>query len=154
MGEFLAEYGLALLWIAVTAAAVVIETQTCDLESIWFVPGAVVALILSLIPLSFWVQLVVFMALSAVSLIVFNLFFKKRLRPKAEVKTNVDALIGAHCIVEEEINNLYEKGSVKVRGLIWTARSANDAVIIPAGSLVTIVNISGVKLICELPSAE
>ncbi|MBQ8432252.1 MAG: NfeD family protein [Clostridia bacterium] len=154
MGEFFAEYGLALLWIAVTAVAVVVETQTCDLESIWFVPGAVVALILALIPLSFWVQLVVFMALSAVSLILFNLFFKKRLRPKTEEKTNVDALIGAHGIVEEEINNLYEKGSVKVRGLVWTARSANDTVTIPAGSLVTIVNVSGVKLICELPSAE
>ena len=72
---------------------------------------------------------------------------------KAKNRTNADALIGAHAIVQETIDNLHESGSVKVKGLVWTARSTDDDITIPAGSLVTVCEISGVKLICK-PKAE
>ena len=62
---------------------------------------------------------------------------------------NVDALVGAHAIVTEEIDNLHETGSVKVRSLIWTARSTENDVKIPVGSVVTVCEVAGVKLICK-----
>ena len=147
--NFLMENGAALMWIAVAITSAIIEGATCDLMAIWFVPGALSAMLLSLFVDSIWWQIAVFLVISVVTLVLAKTVFKKYLPQSKSVKTNADALIGTHGIVEEEINNLRETGSVKAKALIWTARSTDDAVIIPAGTLVTICEISGVKLICK-----
>ena len=154
MGGFFAEYGLALFWVAIIVLAAVVEAETCDLVAIWFVPGAITAMILAFCGVELWIQAVVFIAVSAVSLTLFFSVFKKRIPKKEAIPTNVDALIGAKGIVEEKIDNLHETGSVKLRGLVWSARSADEAVTIEAGSIVTVEKIVGVKLICRLERAE
>ena len=154
MGGFFAEYGLALFWVAIIALAAVVEAETCDLVAIWFVPGAITAMILAFCGVELWIQAVVFIAVSAVSLTLFFSVFKKRIPKKKAIPTNADALIGAKGIVEEKIDNLHETGSVKLRGLVWSARSADEAVTIEAGSIVTVEKIVGVKLICRLERAE
>ena len=148
-GNFLIEYGAALTWVAVAIAAAVVEGSTCDLVSIWFVPGALSAMLLSLVTDSIGWQIGLFLVVSGVMLVLAKTAFKKYLPQSKPVKTNADALVGTHGVVEEEINNLRETGSVKVKALVWTARSTDDAVIIPAGSLVTVCEIRGVKLICK-----
>ena len=154
MGEFLMTYGPALFWVIVATAAVIVESQTCELISIWFLPGAVIAMVLSFFGVEFWIQAVVFVAFSALTLTLVHTALKKYLPKRKETKTNVDAMIGVKGIVEEEIDNLHETGSVKVKGLVWTARSADENVLIPKGSIVTVEKIVGVKLICRLYSAE
>ena len=154
MGGFFAEYGLALFWVAIIVLAAVVEAETCDLVAIWFVPGAITAMILAFCGVELWIQAVVFIAVSAVSLTLFFSVFKKRIPKKKAIPTNADALIGAKGIVEEKIDNLHETGSVKLRGLVWSARSADEAVTIEAGSIVTVEKIVGVKLICRLERAE
>ncbi|MBQ8440391.1 MAG: NfeD family protein [Clostridia bacterium] len=149
MLEFFAEYGFALFWIAVVATAAIVEAETCELVAIWFVPGALISMIMAFFGVDFWIQAVVFIAISAAVLTLFFTVFKKHMPQKKKHQTNSDALIDAKGIVEEEINNIHEAGSVKVRGLVWTARSASDDIIIPAGTVVRVVEISGVKLICE-----
>ena len=62
-------------------------------------------------------------------------------------KTNVESLIGKQVIVSETIDNLKAAGQVKVNGLEWTARAADEEDIIPAGTEVTIKEVSGVKVI-------
>jgi membrane protein implicated in regulation of membrane protease activity len=42
-----------------------------------------------------------------------------------------------------------QTGRAKINGMEWTARSKEDAVIIPAGEQAEIVEIQGVKLILE-----
>lgn len=154
MGGFFAEYGLALFWVAIIAIAAVVEAETCDLVAIWFVPGAITAMILAFCGVELWIQAVVFIAVSAVSLTLFFTVFKKRIPKKEAIPTNVDALVGAKGIVEEKIDNIRETGSVKLRGLIWSARSADEAVVIEAGSIVTVKEIVGVKLICQIDGAD
>ncbi len=150
IGEFLAENAAVFFWLFVAIAAAVVESLTCDLVSIWFVPGALAALLLSLFVPSVWWQIGLFLAVSVLTLILTKTVFKKYLPQHKADKMNADALIGMHGIVEEDIDNMRETGSVKVKALVWTARSTDDAVKIPAGSVVTICEISGVKLICEL----
>ena len=149
MGAFFAEYGFALFWVAVIAIAAIAEAETCDLVAIWFIPGALISMIMAFCGVDFWIQAVVFIAISAAILTLFFTVFKKRIPRKTEHKTNADALIGARGIVEEEIDNIHETGSVKLRGLVWSARSADDSVKIPVGSVVLVKEIAGVKLICE-----
>ena len=55
--------------------------------------------------------------------------------------------------MQETVNNIAETGSVKIRGLVWTARALKDKEI-PAGTIVTVREIQGVKLICEPASQE
>ena len=149
MGAFFAEYGVALFWIAVIALAAVVEADTCDLIAVWFIPGAIASMILAICGVELWIQAVVFVALSAAILILFFAVFKKRIPKKKAIATNVDALIGTKGIVEEKIDNLHETGSVRLRGLTWSARSVDEDVTIEEGSIVIVKEIAGVKLICQ-----
>lgn len=153
-GNFFAENGAAFFWLFVAVAAAITEGMTCDLVALWFVPGALSAMLLSLFVDSVWLQITLFLALSILTLVLAKTVFKRFMpQNKSKNRTNVDALIGTHGIVEEDIDNLHETGSVKVKALMWTARSTDDTVKIPAGSIVRICEISGVKLICE-PQVE
>ena len=62
--------------------------------------------------------------------------------------TNADRYLHLRGIVTETIDNAASKGSVKIEGRLWTARSA-DGSIIPKGSIVAAREIRGVKLIVE-----
>ena len=154
MKEFLMEHWAFLLWATVAVVSLIIEATTAELVSCWFAPSAIVAMILSGFVDLFWVQLLVFLALSAVLLLVARRFVKKRLAAKGEPALNADSLIGRTGIVQEAVNNISETGSVKVGGLVWTARAAGETESeIPAGTVVVIREIRGNKLFCE-PETE
>ncbi len=149
LAEFFIENAAVIFWLFVAVAAGVVEGLTCDLVSIWFVPGAVGAMLLSLFVPSVWWQIALFLVLSVAMLVLTKTVFKKYLPQHRADKLNADAVIGAHGIVQEEIDNLHSRGSVKVGALVWTARSYDDGIIIPEGTVVTVREIRGVKLICS-----
>ncbi len=136
------------VWIAVLAAAVVIEAFTSDLVAVWFVPAAIVSLILSFFPVAPWVQLLVFLVVGLVLVIATRPLCRKFLAGK-EVKTGAESLIGKQCIVTEEIRNIDEVGEVKVGGLCWSARAEDPVRVIAVGEQVEIIAIQGVKLIVK-----
>jgi membrane protein implicated in regulation of membrane protease activity len=154
MLEFFVENGYTLFWLAVAIATAVVEGMTCGLVSVWFVPGALVALVISFFCDLFWVQLLAFLLISLASLILVKTVFKKYLPNQKAFRSNSDALIGERGIVLETVDNLHETGSVKIRSLVWTARSSDDRTVLPEGSFVIIEDISGVKLICKPDSKQ
>ena len=79
---------------------------------------------------------------------IFTRPFAMRYVNKNRVRTNVDGLIGKDAVVIREINNLKETGDARLEGKEWMARSA-DGEIIPKDSVVTVEQISGVKLIVK-----
>ena len=79
-------------------------------------------------------------------------FTRHLLRPKG-ARTNADRILGEAALVTEEIDNAQAKGTIKVFGQVWSARSADGAVI-PAGETVRICSISGVKAIVERINAR
>lgn len=133
------------VWIAVIAAAVIIEAATVQLISIWFALGALVALILNLLNVSQNVQIIVFVAVSLVSLAAFMPLARK-MNKKGFVKTNADRCVGIEAVVVEDISNLNATGQVKADGKIWSAKSA-DGADIASGEIVFVERIEGVKLI-------
>lgn len=135
------------VWIAVLVAAVVVEAITNDFVAIWFFPASLVSMILALFDVAPWVQLVLFLVIGLALVVATRPLCRKFLSAKGE-KTNVDALVGKTCLVTEEICNIKEQGEVKVGGLCWSARAADDRVI-PVGEQVTVKEIQGVKLIVE-----
>ena len=138
---------MQVIWILVLIAAVVIEALTADFVAIWFFPAALISLVLAFFPVPPVVQLLVFLLVGAALVIATRPLCRRLLEGKKE-KTNAEALVGKTCRVTEEINNFEEKGEVKIGGLCWSARTA-DGRIVPVGEEVTVVEISGVKLIVK-----
>lgn len=148
MKDFLIQNGAFIFWAIVAVLALIIEAMTAELVSCWFAPSALVAMILSPFVKTIWIQVIVFLGLSILLLAIGRGLVKKKLDTK-KTNLNADSLIGKTGIVQEPINNISETGSVKIAGLIWTARSVTGEEI-PEGSVVVIREIQGVKLICEL----
>jgi len=134
------------IWVGIIVLAIAAEAITTALVSIWFVPSAIAALVLSLLNVPEWIQIVVFIALSFTLLVTFKSFFGGR--RKKETRTNADAVIGQKAVVSERICNIEQTGAVKVMGKEWTARSTDDSTF-EVGEIVTVTEIRGVKLICK-----
>lgn len=121
--------------------------------SIWFVIGGFGALVASLFHVSSGFQLLIFAALTVVTLAATRPFVKKIMNFK-KTDTNSGRYIGQAGSVTVEINNMLGTGQVNVSGSVWTARS-EDGGIIPPGEKVLVKSIEGVKLIvvrqCDKP---
>lgn len=133
------------VWIALAVIFGVVEAATAQIVTIWFAVGSVGALIANVVGAGTTIQLVVFVAVSILTLIIARPYLKKFTRTEMQ-RTNADRCIGETAIVTEEINNTQGTGQVKVGGNIWTARSL-DSAIIPADEKVIVEKIEGVKLI-------
>ena len=137
------------VWLGVLIFSVILEALTLALVSVWFVPGALISMILAFSPgVPLWVQIVVFL-LTSLALMIFLRPITDKLLIGKKVATNADAVIGEMAVVTEPINNLEAKGQVKVRGQIWTARAADKNATYEIGEIVNVVAIEGVKLICK-----
>lgn len=145
--------GLALLWLAILIISIILEVRTNDVVSVWFMPAATVALVLSFFfedPLQgLLVQVIAFVLVSLVSFIIFKIAFNKKVKKQKRGKTNITALIGERCLVTEEISNIHVKGAVNLNGRIWSARSVDQDDVIEEGTIVVVDRIEGVKLICS-----
>ena len=141
---------MTIVWASAFVAAIFIEAETAEMVALWFMPGAIVSLILSLFNVDVWIQCVIFVATSTILLVLAKTVFKNKLKGKIGVeKTDTDLLIGKQAKVEEDIINCEEKGAVRINGQIWSARMADDRDSAVAGEFVTVERISGVKLICK-----
>ena len=107
--------------------------------------GALAALLAALFGAPIWLQLVWFFVISIAALFFTRPLAKKYLNSKTQA-TNADMYIGKECVVLETIDNVAGTGAVKVSGKVWTARSADGAVI-REGARAEALRIEGVKLI-------
>ncbi len=144
------EYIMTLVWAVVFVLAMYLEAQTAEMVALWFMPGALISLVLSFFDIRPIVQIIVFVAVSALLLVLAKTVFKKQLaRLYSKQKTDTDLLIGSVARVEEEIVNSEGRGAVKINGQIWSARMEDSDVTASVGESVTVTAISGVKLICK-----
>ena len=135
---------MVLFWLIAMVVLIIAEAATVGLVSIWFAGGALGALIAASLGAKPWVQLVLFLAISAVLLLALRPIAKKLGRGK-DFATNVDANIGKIAIVVEPIDNLRGTGRVKIGSVDWTARS-DDGSVIPRGEKVRVLRVEGVKV--------
>jgi membrane protein implicated in regulation of membrane protease activity len=104
-------------------------------------------LIVALLGGPLWLQIAVFVVVSALCLLAVRPLAKKYLAPGIQ-PTNADRIIGQEALVTEDIDDLQGKGAVTIGGVTWTARSGTDQ-IIPAGAKVKVLRIEGVKVFVE-----
>lgn len=131
------------IWLCAIVIFGAIEALTAGLVSIWFVCGSAAALLVSFFDGALWLQVALFLVVSAITLAATRPLVRKM--TSNIVPTNLDRAIGATARATEEIDNLAGTGAVYVDGKVWTARSSSGA-IIPAETLVTVERMEGVKL--------
>ena len=134
------------VWIAILVLSLVTEAITTDLVAVWFFPSSLVAIILALCGVPWYIQLLVFLALGVVLLVATRPVCKRWLDNK-KVKTGTDLLLGQTALVTEEISNIDERGEVKLNGLCWSARAEDPTTVIAVGAQVSVLEIKGVKVI-------
>ena len=132
------------VWLFLLVVLVAGEAITVGLTFIWFAVGAMGGLLTAVLGGEIWLQVVVFLLLSAVTLVLVRPAAAKLLTPGIS-PTNADRVLSQIALVTEEIDNLAETGQVKLFGQVWTARSENGDVI-PTQSRVRILRIEGVKV--------
>ncbi len=131
-------------WFALLVIFIAAEAATVNMVSTWFAVGALAALVTALLGGKLWLQIGVFLAVSAFALALLRPIAKKYFTPKL-TRTNVDALTGKTCLCITAIDNLTGSGQVKIGDVEWSARSTTGEPI-PAGEQVKIDRVEGVKV--------
>ncbi len=136
------------IWIAIIVLAIVVEILTDQLVAVWFIPGAIVGVILDFLGKDALWQILIFLIATGIGLVIWRLFIYGKIKNNP-TKTNIDAIIGERCVVTERIDNFAGCGQAKVKGQIWSARGVGEDDIFEVGEALRVVAIEGVKLICK-----
>ena len=134
------------MWLGILAVLLVIEGLTTALTTIWFAGGALIAAIAAGLGLGIVPQLLLFFCVSLV-LLLFTRPAALKLMNKGTEKTNVEGLLGKSAVVIQQIDNLAQTGQVRINDIEWMARTSDDSVTIPVGTVVVIEAVHGVRLI-------
>jgi len=139
---------LSIFWLIAVIALGVAEAVTVGLVTVWFAIGALAALISSLFGGPLWLQILLFIVVTAVTLVTTRPIVKKYFGKNSHKATNADMVIGKEAHVTEAIDNLKGTGAVRCMGKEWSARSENGESR-AEGEIVLAVKIEGVKLIVK-----
>ncbi len=139
------------VWLGCVAFFAFLEAVTWALVSVWCAVGALAATFAAYADMDLTGQLLVFIGVSLAAFAAVRPLAKRFIEPRI-VPTNADRLLGAKARVTEPICNTNATGTVYIDGKTWSARSANG-MDIPAGELVEIERMEGVKLIVRARAA-
>lgn len=107
---------VVIIWLALVLLFVIIEIMTLGLTSIWFAAGALVSALAAMFGAPVWLQVILFIVVSAVLLACTRKFAVKHLNNRLE-KTNAESLVGKQSIVIETIDNVAPSG--KSESVMW-----------------------------------
>lgn len=134
-----------IVWAVIFVICLIVEIISLGLTSIWFAGGALAAFLLGILGTPVWVQIMFFIAVSAVLLAFTRPVVVKYLNSKT-IKTNIDSVVGQLGVVVEDIDNIMAKGTVDVNGMEWSARCEDDYDRLVKGDKVCVQRIEGVKV--------
>jgi membrane protein implicated in regulation of membrane protease activity len=103
--------------------------------------AAVASAIVALAGAGLAVQWIVFIAVSAASLLVLRPIARRHLRTPAQLRTGTAALVGARAVVLERVDQ--DGGQVKIGGEVWSARPYDDDDAFEPGTRVEVLKIDG-----------
>ena len=143
---------MVFVWLVIAVVLGIFEAATVALVSIWFAIGAVAAMVPAYFNAPFWVQILVFILVSALCFVFTRPFFKKIIRVNKQ-PTNVDIPVGQEGVATDDIENIECRGKVFISGLTWSARSETGE-LIPQGAVVTVKKIEGATLVVKRKNFE
>ena len=135
---------MPLFWLILALFFLIIELLTTTLVSVWFIPASLVTALVALVWDNIPAQIVIFLVLSVVSLVLFNKFYRGKLKKKSDSVDADQRLIGRSATATEPISS--EGGKVLVGDIYWRAVNEDDLVI-ESGAFVEIKSVNGTTLV-------
>ena len=135
----------SIFWLALMIIMVVVEIATIGLTAIWFAGGAFVALLAHLLGLNMYVQIIVFIVVSAILMTFTRPWALKYFKPRL-VRTNYETVVGENVCLTETVDNIKGTGTAVYKGQEWTARAYEAGKVFEAGTIVAVKEIRGVTL--------
>jgi membrane protein implicated in regulation of membrane protease activity len=86
-------------------------------------------------------QFVTFTVVSVAGVVLVRPWARRQVQQVSLERFGIDALVGSSARVLQEVND--HAGLVRIGGEEWTARPLDDSLVIPAGSTVDVMRISG-----------
>lgn len=137
--------GTLILWIIISVAALVVDIATSAFLFLWFTVGGIAAIIAYTLDFSLGVQIITFVAVSALSMAIgyplMRNYFKGTV---TKTKTMEESYIGRELNVDEDV---IVKAKAKIDGIYWTIKNVGEPV--KKGDKVEIIGIEGNKLVVK-----
>jgi membrane protein implicated in regulation of membrane protease activity len=133
--------GSWIVWLVLAALLGVAEVMTTTLALGLLAVAAVVAAIVGAVGLGLPFQIAAFAVAAGAGLGVVRPLAVRHIRQPPLLQTGTSALVGRSAAVIEEVTPL--AGRVRIGGEVWSARSYDDAQVIPVGSTVDVFAIEG-----------
>ena len=145
------EYLILILWFIVAMFALIVEIQTTELVSIWFVIGAFVTMIVSaIIPTNYLAQSLTFVISSIIALLILRPILTKKLKINKKSDTDtINTMDGYKGFAETDIDS--QGGKVNVNGTTWSAVSSE---LIKEGERIKVVKEDNITLVVEKENKE
>lgn len=135
-----------IIWLIIAVLVIVVDLITSSFIFMWFSLGALVAIVLSLLGFSIWLQIIAFLVVGIITVCIGYPWAKKKFKAAINhVPTMEQEYIGMEMLAKDDI---IEKGKIKVGGIYWTAY--NKGKVIKAGDKFIITGIEGNKLTVKL----
>jgi membrane protein implicated in regulation of membrane protease activity len=132
---------LLVIWLIAAAALGVAEMLTTTLALGLVAVGALAAALTEAVGGSPLVQLAVFVAISLAGIVLIRPLALRRLQRKTTFRTGTAALVGQTGYVLADVSP--HAGRIRIGGEEWSARPYDEASVIPAGSVVDVLQIKG-----------
>ena len=137
------------IWLIISGLFFIGEIITVGFLLFWFGFGALIAMVVSLFTSNIIIQTIVFLITSVILLLITKPFVKKFINKEPSITTNAYNIVGKKAIVIEEIDNIQNKGLIRVGSEVWSAQSETDEKV-AKDTEVTITDIKGVKAIVKV----
>ena len=137
--------GSVILWAIIAALAIAIDLITSAFLFIWFAVGSIAAIIMKMLHFSFTIQIIVFVAVSALAMAIGYPIIKDTIKKTVnKTATMEEGYVGRIITIDEEI---IERAHIKIDGIYWTVQVAGEPV--KKGDKVIITGIEGNKMLIE-----
>ena len=133
--------GSWIVWLVLAALLGVAEVMTTTLAFGLLAVAAVVAAVVGRAGLGLPFQIAAFAVAAGAGLGVVRPLAVRHIRQPPLLRTGTSALVGRSATVIEEVTPL--AGRVRIGGEVWSARSYDEAQVIPVGSTVDVFAIEG-----------
>ena len=137
------------IWLIISGLFFIGEIITVGFLLFWFGFGALIAMVVSFFTSNIIIQTVVFLITSVILLLITKPFVKKFVNKEPSIVTNAYNIVGKKAIVIEDIDNIQNKGLIRVGSEVWSAKCETDEKV-PKDTEVTITDIKGVKAIIKV----
>ena len=132
-------------WVIAAVALGAAEYFTLTLAFGLLAAAALVAAVVAGVGASLLAQVLAFAITGAVGLLIVRPIARRQMSHPSLVREGSYALVGKKAMVIEEVTGT--QGLIKLSGEVWSARALDESHVIPAGTLVDVMEIEGATAI-------